>query len=503
MLEKIANSKSKIFLVVCLAFIFGIALESFLQIRIIWWVPLSLAFVGLFFLNIFWKKKKTRLILLAVVFFVLGFWRFEASLPEFDQAKIQHYYGEQVTWQGVVIAEPEKKQDKIRYTVQAKQIVAPEARVISGKALVSAGLFPEFEYGDLIEVSCKIVKPEPIEDFKYDLYLAKDGIFALCYPYNAIGLVEEDKGNFALAAIYRVKDRFAEVTNQIFPEPQASFLAGLLYGARSGLPQDVLDNFQATGVTHIIAISGYNITIVSAVFLIIAYSLGLRRKKAFPIVVLAIVIFVIFTGASPSVVRAGIMGILVLFAKQVGRTSRIFNVLIFTAAFMSLQNPWVLVFDAGFQLSFLATVGLVYLSPLIGPWFERVPKFLGFQESLCSTLSAIALTTPLILFQFGRFSLIAPLANILILSAIPLTMALGFGAALLGFAWIALGQVFSWLPWIILTYMLKVTEIFSTFKIAQLEVPNFHWIFLGLMYLVLGLFIYFGNKRLRQRADRL
>ncbi|NIP32645.1 ComEC/Rec2 family competence protein, partial [Candidatus Saccharibacteria bacterium] len=305
--------------------------------------------------------------------------------------------------------------------------------------------FPEFGYGDLIEVECKIKKPELISDFRYDRYLAKDGIYSLCYPYHGAKLIESGHGNDVLSLIFFVKDRFAEKTNQIFSEPQASFLAGLLYGARSGLPQDVLDNFQATGVTHIIAISGYNITIVAAIFLIMAYSIGFSRKKAFPWIVLAIGVFVIFTGASASVTRAGIMGVLVLLAKQTGRSSRIFNTLVFTAAVMSLHNPWVIIFDAGFQLSFLATVGLVYLAPMIMPWFSRVPKFFGIQESVVSTLSAIVMTTPLILFQFGRFSLIAPLANILILSVIPLTMMLGFAVVITAFVSIALAQIFSWL----------------------------------------------------------
>jgi competence protein ComEC len=171
--------------------------------------------------------------------------------------------------------------------------------------------------------------------------------------------------------------------------------------------------------------------------------------------------------------------------------------LVFTAAIMSLHNPWVLVYDAGFQLSFLATVGLVYLSPLLMPWFSRVPKALGLQESIVSTMSAIVMTTPLILFQFGRFSLIAPLANILILSAIPLTMMLGFGVVIAGLVSFGLAQIFSWLPWLILTYMLKVTEVLAKIDFAQLEIANFHWGILVFMYAWLLIYIYFGRKKLK------
>jgi len=495
-LEKFAASKSKVFLSACSAFVVGVALESFLQYAVTKWILLSLIILGAGVLPILWKNKKARLVIFAAVFFVLGFWRFAASLPELSTDKIQGHYGEDIIWQGMVVGEPDKRQDHIKYTLEAKEIVENEQKV-SGRVLVKLPLFPEFNYGDRIEVRCKIQKPEPIEEFRYDRYLAKDKIYSVCYPYDGVKLIKSDQGNTFLALIYFVKNKFAEKTAQIFPEPGASFLGGLLYGARSGLPQAVLDNFQATGVTHIIAISGYNITIVSAIFLIFAYSLGISRKRAFPWVVAAIAVFVIFTGASASVTRAGIMGGLVLLAKQTGRSSRIFNALIFTAALMCLQNPWVLIFDAGFQLSFLATVGLVYLTPMILPWFSRVPKFLGLQESIVSTLSAIAMTTPLILFQFGRFSLIAPLANILILSVIPLTMMLGFGVVTLGFFSFGLAKIFSWLPWLALEYMLRVTEWLAKIKFTQLEIPNFHWLILVAMYLWLGIYIYWGQRRLK------
>lgn len=496
--EKFVASKSKIFLSVCLAFICGIAVESFVQVDIREWILLPIGLSGVI---IFWKNKKLRFIILMAVFFVLGIFRFESSLPSFSNKYIQSYYDQNISWQGVIAGEPDRRQDHIKYSVAAKNFESGGA--LSGRVLVKMPLFPEFDHGDRVAVECKIVKPEPISDFRYDRYLAKDGIYSLCYPYHGARLVETGQGNQALSLIYFVKDKFAEKTNQIFPEPQASFLAGLLYGARSGLPQDVLDNFQATGVTHIIAISGYNITIVSAIFLIIAYSIGVSRKKAFPWIVFAIAVFVIFTGASASVTRAGIMGVLVLLAKQTGRSSQIFNILVFTAAIMSLQNPWVLIFDAGFQLSFLATIGLVYLAPMIEPWFCRVPKFLGLQESIVSTLSAIIMTTPLILFQFGRFSLIAPVANILILSVIPLTMMLGFAVVMLSFISIVLGQLVSWLPWLILTYMLKITEILSKIEFTQLAIPNFHWSILLAMYVWLAFYIILGQKKIKSDTIKL
>ncbi|MDD4995019.1 MAG: ComEC/Rec2 family competence protein [Patescibacteria group bacterium] len=495
-LTVIAHSKSKIFLICCFAFIVGIAAESIAQRNFEWWLPASAGAAAIFFLSVFWKNKRVRLICFSALFVILGAWRFSASLPDFRADKIQGHYDEYITWQGVVAAEPDARIDGIKYTVAAQRIISPEDRSVGGRVLVSAGLFPEFKYGDIIETACEIRKPEAIEDFRYDEYLGKDGIFALCYPRAEIKLVSSGSGNPVLSGLLFVKSKFAEMTNRIFSEPQASLLAGILYGARSGLPDDVKNNFQATGVSHIVAISGYNITIVASVLLAMAFGLGFSRRKAFPWIVGAIIIFVIFTGASASVVRAGIMGVLVLAAKQSGRASRIFNVLALTAGLMCAVNPRVLMFDAGFQLSFISTVGLVYLAPLLEPWFSRVPKILGLQESLTSTIAAIVATAPLIIFQFSRFSLIAPVANLLILPAVPITMALGFAAVLIGFVapWIAV--IFSTLPWLTLTYMLKAAEILASIPWAQVQVPAFHVIFLIAMYVWLLIWVYCGNKRL-------
>ena len=155
---------------------------------------------------------------------------------------------------------------------------------------------------------------------------------------------------------------------KLWPEPESSFMAGLLYGSKSGLPKELSNNFSRTGITHIIAVSGFNITIIASVLMTLAIAAGLDRRRAFWLVVGAEIFFVVFTGLSASAVRAGVMGVLALTAQYIGRTSRIGNALAFTAAVMVLVNPYVLLYDAGFQLSFLATIGLVYVSP----WLEGI-----------------------------------------------------------------------------------------------------------------------------------
>ena len=165
----------------------------------------------------------------------------------------------------------------------------------------------------------------------------------------------------------------------------------------------------------------------------ICVQLYIPRKKAFGLIVAGIIIFVLFTGASASVVRAGIMGIIVLLSKQMGRMSRIGTVLLLTAVVMTIQNPLVLVWDAGFQLSFISTCCLVYLSPIFVQRCKRLPELFGLKESFISTISAIVATLPLILFQFGRLSIVAPIVNMLVLWIIPYLMLFGFFAKVFGF----------------------------------------------------------------------
>jgi competence protein ComEC len=287
--------------------------------------------------------------------------------------------------------------------------------------------------------------------------------------------------------------------NRILPEPQAAFLGGLLYGAKRGIPADLTEKFNITGTTHIVAISGYNITILAVLLLQITKNLGLGRKKSFWIASGGILFFVILTGAQASVVRAAVMGLLVLLATHVGRISKITNALLFAAAAMLVFNPKILAFDVGFQLSFAATIGLVYLSPIFEKIFFKIPSVFGAKETFTTTMSAIVLTLPLILYNFGRISFIAPLANIFILPVIPLAMALGSVAVLGGLIYFGLGHVLAWFAWLVLSYIIKAVEILAAIPWASGEAGKIHWIFLIIFYLLIGWFIWWKmgeNKKL-------
>ncbi len=488
-------TKSKIFLFCLLFFVAGVGTFSFFIVDFLYLYSAFLIFLVL--IAIFWNGRAIRIMILWLLFFILGAIRLVLAQPDLDSPEhIAFYNNQEVVIQGIVSQEPDVRLDHQKLTVSARSIFNNN-KILQGRVLVKTGLYPEYDYGDKVRVLCQIQDPEPIEDFAYDKYLARYNIYSVCWRGD-IEKISSGHGNPIMAGILYVKNMFMDSVNRILSEPHASFLAGLLVGARRGIPEYLMDAFNKTGTTHIIAISGSNVTIIAAVIIGFLRFIGISRKRAFWYISAGILIFVVMTGATASVVRAGIMGIFVLLARQLGRTSRATNALVFTAFLMLVANPKILMFDAGFQLSFLATVGLIYLNPIFQNYTKFLPQFFGIKEALVTTLSAMVTTTPLILYQFGRLSLVAPVANILILPVIPATMAFGFFAGSLGIVSIGLGKVLSWPAWLLLEYMIKIAEFLSSLPMASLNFGPFHWVLLLAMYSVIGFAIWKLNYKNNQ-----
>ena len=468
----IIKSKSKTFLTFCFCFLTGITIGSLINQQIDFVYIYLALFILISFLVIYWKNKSVRFVILSLLIVLFGFARYAYTLP-------QNVEEDKKIIIGLVSTEPDVRADSVRYILETSDV--------EGKIHIKSDLYPRFEYGDRLEVKCKLNKPEPIENFRYDMYLARFGVFSICSDPK-IKKIGEGKGSFVLQNIFTLKDVIADRVNQLWHEPYAGFMAGLLYGYRGGLGS-LNELFNITGVTHIIAISGYNISIIAAILITICVHILIPRKKAFWLVSTGIVLFVIFAGASGSVVRAGIMGIIVLYAKQIGRMSRVGNVMAFTAVIMCVQNPYVLIWDAGFQLSFIATIGLVYLAPVIEKYFKKVPEVIGLKESFISTISAIVATLPLILYQFGRLSIVAPIVNVLILWTIPWLMLGGFATLIFSFLYFPLAKALAWVVWVGMRYVVFVVKKFAGLEFASTEL-HISFLVMILFYLV----IYFVCK---------
>jgi competence protein ComEC len=492
--KKIISSKSKTFLAFCFSFIIGAGAASLLDSKELLNKLLIIFFISLFLTIVCWSRKTIRFTLLCIAVLLGGIVRSLLIIPNDTPNLIHHYEGQKVEFHGVITQEPDVRIDKVYYVVRTDSVlVNKEENDVSGRVLVNYQLYPQFSYGDEVKVFCKLQKPKINDDdtFRYDKYLAKQDIWVFC-TNPQVTKVGSDKGNFIFSNILKFKNLVARQLEKLWQEPENSFMAGILYGSKAGLPQKLMDNFSKTGVTHIIAVSGSNISIIAVNLMAVCIAIGLYRRKAFWVMVILIILFVIFTGASSSVVRAGIMGIIALIAERIGRPSRMTNVLVATAALMTLQNPLVLIWDAGFQLSFLATIGLVYISPLLKHYFENIKTFVVetrliaslpgvgkiidvTMENLMTTLSAIIATLPLILYQFGRLSTVAPLVNILILWTIPYLMLFGFLALIISFIYFPLGRLFAGIAKLGMDYILWIVNFFGSQNWSSINVQIPLW----------------------------
>ena len=307
-----------------------------------------------------------------------------------------------------------------------------------------------------------------------------------------IEVLESGRGNFFWHGMSYLQSKFMERINRLFPEPHASFEAGLLVGARKGIPDDLMTKFNITGLTHIIAISGYNITII---IVFVMWMLGgLPRMTGFVVACAAIVLFTLFVGASPAVVRASIMGILGLIALNYGRQNNISLTLLWSAALMVAWNPKILMHDVGFQLSFAAVMGLIYVAPHFERYSKKLPQAFGVREAITMTLAAQVMALPIIVYNFERLSLIAPFSNLLVAFAIPPAMLFGFVAvvlqiAVLSFIFFPLSQIFAYFAWGVLSYIIGVIEMTAAVPYASIDLPGMTLLMMGGYYALLGLFL--------------
>ncbi len=379
--------------------------------------------------------------------------------------------GAHVTVRGIVSDEPDERPMMIKYTLSSTSFTQSGRTIpVQGKVLVTdPNGWPAYRYGDEVQVSGILERPTVIDDFAYDRYLARYSIYAVMNR-PAMKRLSGNHGSKLMAALFGIKGIFEAQINRIQPEPHASFLAGLLTGTRRGIPDHLTQDFNATGLTHIIAISGTNITMIMMCVASLLFWLPLRWR--FLPSVACIILFTLFVGASASVVRAAIMGILGLFALQAHRLTESRLLILWTACLMTAWNPHVLWDDAGFQLSFLAIISLSELSPFLEKPCARLPQAFGIRENLQATIAAQIGTWPWIAFLFGRFSVIAPLTNILVAPLVPFAMLFGFVGTCLSWIWFPLGQLVSYLAFGCMEWVIHVAEFSAHIPFASVNVAG-------------------------------
>lgn len=369
------------------------------------------------------------------------------------------------------VAVTDIREGSARYTIKTSVVTDENGEhAVQGRTLViTRSSWPRAHVGDVIEAYDEFEKPEAFDGFAYDEYLSAFGVYSIIRP-NRIEVVKRQEGWNPLDLLARNREAVTTRITTLLPEPHASLLDGLLTGNRASVPQDVLDDFATAGLTHVLAISGYNIGIVLSLIAGMLFFLPLRWRLVPSI--LAVIAFTLFVGASASVVRAAVMGILGLFAMHAGRINDARLGTLWTAFFMLAWNPKYLWFDPSFQLSFLAVAGLVELQPFIGEWMKRIPETLGLRDALGLTIAAQIFAAPWTLLLFGRFSLIAPLANVFVAPLVPLSMLLGTLAIIGDWLWAPLGQLIALANWLTIQGMLTAAYVTARIPLASFSMPD-------------------------------
>ena len=424
------------------------------------------------------EYKKLFLVGIALIALGVGVLRFDIKDFHEVDPRFEQHVGESAEIEGVVVSEPEQRENDIRFILQTS----------TDKIIVSSPFINHVEYGDKLSIEGKLEKPGIISSdtgrqFDYSKYLSKDDVY-YTMSFAKVSVVGHDKGNKILSILFSIKHSFVNKMNSLLPEPESSLLAGLLVSGKQALPKSILEEFKRAGVVHIVVLSGYNITIVAEflrnIFSFLSFSVATGAS------VLGIVLFTLMTGATATVVRASIMALIVVLGKSLHRTYSVPRALLLAAVLMLLQNPKLLVFDPSFQLSYLAILALVYVGPIVEAKLHRVTEKWGMRSILSTTIATQLTVLPYLLYSMGSVSIVSLFSNMLILIFVPTTMLVGFIATILGYMNYYLALPFAYLAHLLLTYILGVARTLGNLPWASitLSIPLWLMIFSYILIVV-------------------
>lgn len=453
----------------CLAVFGGVILARWFVLpdaRWLWLIvpPLMLALC---------RQNLTVLLLFVVLFGGIGWWRGSVYMQRLGVHETLHYQKVILVGQAVDDAVYGKRA-QLEFSADRIRVLEPQVGQLVGSLTIRGFGESAIYRGDVVHVEGKL------------------------YPTlgNNLGSISFAKLQVEKRDAFWLNDfrrKFAAGMQSALPEPLASFGMGLLIGQRSTLPEDVSKQLQYVGLTHIIAVSGYNLTII---VMACRRWLAKRSKYQATFACLALIgIFLLLTGSSPPIVRAAIISVLSIGVWYYGRTIKPLVLLLLAAAMTVIANPIYLWSSVSWWLSFLAFFGVLVLAPLVAKrLFPK--KEMGILagvllESACATLMVL----PYILYIFGQMSLVVLPANLLVVPLIPFAMLFG---AVAGLAGMLLPAIAGWLAWpanIVMTFMLDVASLLSRVPHAFVDKIDFPLASMIACYFVLaGVSLLLWNK---------
>jgi competence protein ComEC len=425
---------------------------------------------------------------LLVIAFSLGALRVEVAKWSFGESVLESKIEQVVTLRGLVVSLPEVREKNKVFELQTE----------TDKILVLVDRYEMVTYGDEIEVTGRLTKPESFttdlgRTFNYSGYLLAKGI-EYRIVFAQIKILESGKGNQFQTQLFKFKEAFMKKLSEYIPEPASALGMGLLLGVKQSLGDELETAFRRTGIIHIVVLSGYNIMlVVMFVMLVLGYLLPKRAQIFFGI--LAIITFVFLVGFTASVVRASIMASLLLLIRETGRVYEVLRGLFLAALLMVLFNPYILAYDVGFQLSFLATAGLILIAPHLERLLPRMTNFFGARSFLVATLATQIAVLPLLLYHIGEFSVVAVIVNVLVLPMVAVAMFFTFFTGVLSFIMPLLATLVAIPAYWSLQYINVLALWFAKLPFAAFSVPAFSFYLVPVCYLFLGFILWYVYRR--------
>ena len=470
-----------------LAFILGVGAGSFGLVP--WWVMLAVLAAGIIAFGLFQTKRVAALVV-AFSFLMIGCFLAEREIGRVNDAAA---VPDRMSGAAEVAGIPKRK-------LFFQEIVVRFAACREGDcprdlALVQVPLSDRYTYGDHIDLTCAALSiPKNFSpDFDYRMYLAKDGILYQCEK-PAIRRTGESPWS---AGLFGFSRRFEDSVSARIPEPESALAMGILLGGDDRFPDETTQWFRGAGLSHVVAVSGYNITILSFAFLLIGILCFLSRRQAILFALAASGLFVFLAGMPSSGVRALAMAAVVFLATLLGRRSQSVPALAFAGAVMLLENPLLLRYDVGFDLSFLATLGIVLFTPLSREILSRVRHGQFLLETALLTISAELLILPVLFSTFKTFSLVAIFSNALLLPLTPGAMLCSFLAGLFGMISPVLGELFAFPAYVLLHVFIEGAKWFSEIGVGRITLDHFGWLDGMMWYTAVFAMLFSANRKIK------
>jgi competence protein ComEC len=479
---------ARIFAIWIICYLGGAMIAPFFEINPIWWLIIGVVLCVSSFL--LFRRKYFWAVIFGLGIIFLSVFQFQNRLIFYENAN-QQYAGKNIKFVASVADLPAQVEHGQKLLLEIK---TANGQAQKGRLIIYVKNYPEVKFADTLEFKAKTKLYKEKEN-----RLVKDRVIgeASVVKFEKIG--RETGLKYRIKGIlFGIRTRLNEALEQTLPQKEASLASGLILGEKSFISPEFKRALQDSGTSHIIALSGYNITIILSLFIIFQMRLSRRLNLILPLAF--IIFFVIMTGASASIVRAGIMGFMPVLAKYLGRSSNSFMAILFSAFIMAVANPFIVLYDIGFQLSFAALCGMIYIGPMIARAFSSWPQSLNF--ILSETLGAQIVTLPLLLFYFGRVSIVAPISNLIILSLVPLGMLVSFLIGVFGVFLPFLTMVVAIPGYVLLHLFYVLISFFGSLPFAskQLEISNPAWLLMT--YLIMLDLVLLG-RRFMKREDKI